>query len=413
MKEGLIIKLYRERAGLTQTQLGEGICSVTHVSKIERGNTQYSSEITNLICQRLNIDLQKEKEQYDLLEKKLQEWLEVMVKQQMEDLEQIKKEIEDNTYVHISEVQHSYRILLGRYFILKGNLSKAKDILENCQSKWNLIDRYEKHLLDHTWGIYYFSLGKSKKAIDYLKNINPIEYNNHEFYYHLACASHQIQAKVKAYHYGNLALSYFRKTNNFKRTLDTETLMLLQIGYNDIFHFEETVQKYHSLIKTCHTFKEIAKETMLWHNLGVEYERKDCYEEAKHAFNNVLEKSKQTNYLKMELFALRGYIHCSLQLGNYSKTEMSALFAKGKALAKRQGNETFLHVFYLLEIMMDTGKNNDYFEFLKTTFLPHLREVGNLSLLSMYEKELFYHYRNTSQYQKANEIAARYLEYYG
>lgn len=69
MKEGLIIKLYRERAGLTQTQLGEGICSVTHISKIERGITQYSSEIISLICGRLNIDLNQEMEQYELLEK--------------------------------------------------------------------------------------------------------------------------------------------------------------------------------------------------------------------------------------------------------------------------------------------------------------------------------------------------------
>lgn len=67
MKEGLIIKYYRERAGLTQTQLGEGICSVTHISKIERGHSQYSSEVTNLICKRLNIDLIKELQKFNML----------------------------------------------------------------------------------------------------------------------------------------------------------------------------------------------------------------------------------------------------------------------------------------------------------------------------------------------------------
>ena len=126
MDEGLIIKLYRERAGLTQAQLGKGICSVTHVSKIERGLTQCSKEIINLICERLNIDLQKELEQNELLEKKLHEWLEVMVKQQIADIELLKQEIEDNTFVHVSEAHHFYRILVARYFLLKGEIILVK-----------------------------------------------------------------------------------------------------------------------------------------------------------------------------------------------------------------------------------------------------------------------------------------------
>ncbi|MGA5690182.1 hypothetical protein [Cytobacillus pseudoceanisediminis] len=36
MYEGKIIKFYREKTKLTQQQLGEGICSDTHVSKIEK-----------------------------------------------------------------------------------------------------------------------------------------------------------------------------------------------------------------------------------------------------------------------------------------------------------------------------------------------------------------------------------------
>ncbi|MCM3393700.1 helix-turn-helix transcriptional regulator [Cytobacillus pseudoceanisediminis] len=58
------MKFYREKAKLTQQQLGEGICSDTHVSKIERGITDYSPEITccflngsELILKRRSCDL--------------------------------------------------------------------------------------------------------------------------------------------------------------------------------------------------------------------------------------------------------------------------------------------------------------------------------------------------------------------
>ncbi|KZE69292.1 hypothetical protein AWM68_03225 [Fictibacillus phosphorivorans] len=409
MKEGLIIKLYRERAGLTQTQLGEGICSVTHISKIERGITQYSSEIISLICKRLNIDLNKEMKQYKLLEKKLHEWLEVMVKQQLEELEILKEEIENNAYIYLSEVQNSYQILLARYYFTKGNLQKGKEILDACQQQLGLLDRYEKHLLEHTLGIYYLSLGKIKEAIHHLTNINPIEYNNHEFYYHLASAFHMIQAKVKAYHFGNLALSYFRKTNNFKRMLDTETLMLIQMGYNDVYHFEDTVERYQALIKSCKTYKEDVKVVNLWHNLGVDFAAKNLYIEAREAYEKALEGCYSLSLPHIELGARRGLVHCSILIGDTEKAILKKHIQLGNALANQMKNETYLHVFHLLEIMLNHSQSDAYYQYLEQTFLPHLHETGQESLLLIYEKEIFHYYRTTSQYEKAAELASKYM----
>ncbi|MDM5317067.1 helix-turn-helix transcriptional regulator [Fictibacillus sp. b24] len=409
MKEGLIIKLYRERAGLTQTQLGEGICSVTHISKIERGITQYSSEIISLICGRLNIDLNQEMEQYELLEKKLHEWLEVMVKQQLGELETLKEEIENNAYIHLSEVQNSYRILLARYLLTKGNMQKGKEILDSCQQQLGLLDRYEKHLLEHTLGIFYINIGKIKEAIRHLTNINPIEYNNHEFYYHLASAYHMIQAKVKAYHYGNLALSYFRTTNNFKRMLDTETLMLIQMGYNDVYHFEDTVERYHALIKSCKTYQEDVKVVNLWHNLGVDFAAKHLYEEARVAYEKALEGCLMHSLPHIELGARRGIVHCSIHLGDTEKTVLRNHIQLGRKLAKRLNNETYLLVFHLLEIMLIHSQSEAYYHYLETTFLPHLQETGQESLLMIYEKEIFHYYRKSSQYEKAAELADKYM----
>ena len=412
MDEGLIIKLYRERAGLTQAQLGKGICSVTHVSKIERGLTQCSKEIINLICERLNIDLQKELEQNELLEKKLHEWLEVMVKQQIADIELLKQEIEDNTFVHVSEAHHFYRILVARYFLLKGDMEKGRDILKSCQAHWNELDRYEKNLLEHTLGIYYLTLNKSKEAIHHLKNINPMEYNNHEFYFHLASASHYTNAKVKSYYYGNLALSYFRKTNNFKRILDSEMLMLAQMGSNDLDHFEDTVQQYQSLIKSCRTYQEEAKEINVWHNLGVEYFSKEYYKEAVDVYKKVLEMCKSFQNPHLKLSALRGYVHSCLYIENLNnKEELKKCIYDGKEIANKTQNKTFEYVFHMLDILLHDEDKKDYYPFLETTFLPHLREIGNNTLITLYEKELFQYYRKTSQYEKASGLAVRYIEF--
>lgn len=88
---GKIIKFYREKAGLTQGQLGEGICSVTHLSKIERGITEFSVEITHHLARRLGIDPEEETIRYHQLAKRLNEWHESMIMQRIQESEQIKK----------------------------------------------------------------------------------------------------------------------------------------------------------------------------------------------------------------------------------------------------------------------------------------------------------------------------------
>ncbi|MGM0836578.1 MAG: helix-turn-helix domain-containing protein [Bacillota bacterium] len=410
MKEGLIIKLYRERAGLTQTELGKGICSVTHVSKIERGNTQYSLEITELICKRLGIDLSRELAKLEQLVNMLHEWLETMVQQQVAEMERIKKEIENNTYFQLPEVQHTYRILLARFFILKQEMEKGKEMLETCQKRSHLFDRFERNLLSHTWGIFYLTVGKTSEAMQHMIHINPLEYNNHEFYYHLASAFHQMEAKVKAYHYGSLALSFFQKTNNFKRILDTELLMVIQMEDNEIYQFDDTLNKYHSLIKSCRSYKEETKEMNLWHNLGVQYSAKGYYPEAKEAYKKVMEMGERIEHPYLRLGALRGYIHCSLLNGTYDNEELETYLNTGSTLAQQMNNKTYLYVFELLQLLLQSKDKKEYFFFLENTFHPHLQETGNRSLLSLYEKELFHYFRETGQYQKACELSIRYME---
>ncbi|NQD68786.1 helix-turn-helix transcriptional regulator, partial [Bacillus haikouensis] len=74
MSSGILIKFYREKNELTQEELGKGICSVTHISKIERGNTQYSPEITQLLSKKLGIDLEKEMQALQKFERLLDQW---------------------------------------------------------------------------------------------------------------------------------------------------------------------------------------------------------------------------------------------------------------------------------------------------------------------------------------------------
>ncbi|MFC7786921.1 helix-turn-helix domain-containing protein [Rossellomorea sp. GCM10028870] len=79
MIEGKIISFYREKRQMTQRDLGIGICSSTHVSKIERGLTEYSIEVLNLLANRLQVDLKKEIETYYSIKSMLHDWMNAII----------------------------------------------------------------------------------------------------------------------------------------------------------------------------------------------------------------------------------------------------------------------------------------------------------------------------------------------
>ncbi|MEH7802743.1 helix-turn-helix transcriptional regulator, partial [Bacillus pumilus] len=49
---GQIIKLYRYKQNMTQSELAEGICSVSHLSKIENGSKEANQDTINLLLER-------------------------------------------------------------------------------------------------------------------------------------------------------------------------------------------------------------------------------------------------------------------------------------------------------------------------------------------------------------------------
>lgn len=59
---GLLIKSNREKLGLKQEYLCKGICSISYLSKIEKGNITPSEEIVNLLFNRLGIEFNNDVE---------------------------------------------------------------------------------------------------------------------------------------------------------------------------------------------------------------------------------------------------------------------------------------------------------------------------------------------------------------
>ncbi|MED5015238.1 helix-turn-helix transcriptional regulator [Geobacillus stearothermophilus] len=98
MNIGQIIKIKRKELGLTQSEVCEGICSVTHLSKIENNTTNVADDVIQLICKRLNINIEEEKKRIENIELILNKFYEAMIFGKEEMVDEIRDKLEEEYY---------------------------------------------------------------------------------------------------------------------------------------------------------------------------------------------------------------------------------------------------------------------------------------------------------------------------
>ncbi|MCP3738425.1 helix-turn-helix domain-containing protein [Rossellomorea sp. BNER] len=408
MVEGEIIKFYRKKAGLTQEELGLGICTLSYISKIERGQSACSSEIIELLSERLHLDIKKEIRRFENLGNQLYHWHKTIIMRRLKEVDEINKELEKIPFINSSKYAALYQLLQARYYILKMNYKKTYTLLQYVEKEHPNLPPYEKNLLKHVWGIYYICncissrTENHQKAIEVLKEIEKDEYGNPEYNYDLAVAYHCIDSRVMAYAYAEKALRYFRETNNSLMAITAESLMLLQIG-NDIHHnLEELTESYYNLIHHSELLYATDKKGMLLNNLGFEHFRRKDYAHAHKFYKEALQMTDKSSVLYLQ--RLYNYLESGLAGKIMRKSSMLRKAQEGMSLAKKLENEFYQLVFKLL-ILLTENKLNQYYTFIEKDALPYFQLNNHTIFINKYAKELYDHYMESEHYQKAAQIS--------
>lgn len=404
MLEGEIIKFYRNKAGLTQEQLGKGICSSKHVGKIEQGQTSYSSEIITFLTERLHIDMQKEVTNFKQLEKKLHCWHTSIIKNNMSDVEKIKKELENSPFIKSSKYAPLYQLLQARYYILKKDSEKTYEILQKVETDQSNLPPYETNLLRHVWSIYYISnyittsIKNYQKSIKSLHKINEDEYKNSEYFYHLAVSYNFIGSSANAYAYAEKALRHFKETNNYLRAIDAESLMLLQIGNEIHIDLKELTESYLSLIHDCEVLHAPEKKGILLSNLGYEYFKRKDFDQAYKYYKEALHKVDKPSLLYLQ--RLYNYLECSLEGKQLRKTVLLKKAQEGRSMAKSLNNLLFKTLYKLLIFRIE-GEIDQYYNFMEKDALPYIKAHSHTLWINIFAKQLYTYYMEKEQYEKA------------
>jgi HTH-type transcriptional regulator, quorum sensing regulator NprR len=401
MYEGKIIKFYREKKKLTQEQLGKDICSTTHISKIECAQTTYATEITNLLCERLQINMEEELTKLANIKQKLLYWQETIIMQLYNEMDQINSELEHEELLEISKYVYMYQLLRARYLLMYHKSNEAFKILKKIQRKLNRLSPYETNLLKHSLGIYYLEKQDYISAIQSFKSIQITVYNNPEYYYHLAVAYHTTQSPMLAYYYAEKSHQYFKNINNYLRVIDAEMLMLIQVK-DDCCKDEEIIKRFKNLIKSCELCNALDRKARVLHNLAFEYLRRSNYELASIYYKEsmALKEKESISYL----LSLEGYIRSSLEGGLLPKNELIIFAEKGFAIAKNMDSLLYIHLFKLLIYLLKC-KEKEYLQYLVDKALPMFNKNGFYYLIERSNKELFNYYSTMRLTDQAMEIA--------
>lgn len=401
MVEGKIIKFYREKAGMTQGRLCEGICSVTHLSKIERGITEYSKEITEMVSRRLGINIEDEQARYQELSGKLHRWEEAMIMQRSEESRSLKVELEKETLIQMAEYQIVFKLLSARYYLFEDKITLSFEIIQQLQKHESSYSFRNQNMLKHILGIYYFLTGQFRDCINCLTSINHDQYNNEEYFYHLAIAYHSIHNNITAYYYGKRALQYFQRTLNILRIIDTEMMLLIQLNAKELHDFDETKDKYEQLLKVCDSVHSSDRKAKIYHNLGFECYRRKMYKDAAEYYTEAMKlMDEQSTFY---LMTLERYVHACFKGRLSENKRLIDLSEKGLRLSRSLHSPTWIDFqMHLYELQ---GKEADYYRFIEETALPHYKKIGYVILIDHYERKLFQYYISKGEERKALEIA--------
>ena len=400
MYEGKIIKFYREKYKLTQEQLGKGICSVTHISKIECAQTTYATDTITLLSKRLGINMELEVKKLINIKQQLFKWHEAIIMQLFDEMDQINDELEREELIKISEYNNMYQLLRARYLLLHNNAHEAFKIIKKIKKIENKLTPYDNNLLKHVLGIYYMLNQDFITAIQTLKAIQNEFYNNPEYYYQLAVAYHTLQSPVLAYYYAEKSHQFFEYTNNFPKVIDSEMLMIIQVKDDD--DYEEIINRFKNLIKSCELCNAPDRKARVLHNLAYEYFRRKEYDQASWYYKESM--SLKENESPPYLLSLEGYILSSFHGDLIPNEELIQLAEKGLTIASNNNQLLYIHLFKLLFYLLKS-KEKEYYQYLSNKALPMFIKCGYTFWIQRSKKELFDYYYKMKLTDEALEMA--------
>lgn len=370
MQYGKMIFHHRKKLGLTQEKLCEGICSVSHLSKIENGTKEAGIETIELLLQKMNVKLEINDIQLDEVIfqlKKLWGAIEradnVLSKQLFEELI-LKEEV-----VQYTEIANEYMITIWRYYIYIEDLKTARIICEQLKKRKKEFSQYELTKFLFTFSLFCIKEKNYSDALlqmDEVQEMNPnVETDFQDYCFYRALVYHIINQTTLSMYYCNKAIPIFVQNNNIKRILDAKMLLALQLIKTKLLDRAE------ALLEEVMDNSSILNDKTIYvsalHNLGFLYYHSKQYKKAINFYQKYLEHITQDSEeyftvisnIANNMIMLKDYVPAIKLLESHLEKindRNSAMYIKMKVLYFEAQQDEFNLVEYVRKVALPLWK---------------------------------------------------------
>lgn len=415
METGPFIKLQRIKQGMTQEELAEGIVSMSYLSKIENQKTEPSSEVISLLCTRLGVQRDDDKEV--TIKEKCQEWYDLLF--ETNDKKEITKKYEEleTLLAHI----HTDNLILFeihrvRYYLVLSEFDKALEQINKLNEISNTFDSLHQFYWYKFKGNYNSTNGEFSQAMRMYKiaeeKLNQLTLDDEyvaDLQYTIAVTHSKLRNTLEAIEYAKRALDIFQIKYNFFRCAQCH--ILLGISHRRIRVYDNAIKNYNLALHLAKLTKNKQLIQLTNLNLGVLYSTKGEAKEAIKFYTAIVE-DKDVHIVE-RLAAVSSLVAEYYNLYNVDQTKR--LIKQGYDLIGEFKNFEECRVYYYTIKTYDYEINNEYEKFVNLLiqkFMPFLKKQRDYASLVIYARMLGNHYEKLHIYKEATKFYKLANNYY-
>ncbi|WP_088070877.1 tetratricopeptide repeat protein [Gottfriedia luciferensis] len=365
MNYGMMIFHHRKKLGWTQEKLCEGICSVSHLSKIENGTKEAGIDTIELLLRKMEVEIDDNEIKLDevmIQLKRLWNSIERADYDSSKILFEELKEKEDS--INYTNISNDFFITIWRYYIFIEDLKMAKKMLKKLESKKKKFSQYEFIKYMFTLSIYYIKdkrYDDSLLVMDEVQEITPnLEIEFQEYCFYRALVYSFINQTSLSMYFCNKAIPIFVQNNNIKRILDAKMLLSLQLIKSKFLDKAETFLKEILDISSILSDKTIHLSAL--HNLGFLYYHSNQHKKAIKYYQEYLANIQEDTE---EYFSVISNIANNMMILNDFETAIKLLC---KNLSKIKDKNSSIYI--RMKVLLFEAKKDEQ------SLVAYLREVA-------------------------------------
>ncbi|MCM3691853.1 helix-turn-helix domain-containing protein [Neobacillus niacini] len=309
MSIGKVIYYHRRKQNKTQEQLCQGICSVTHLSKIENNVKEANLKTLQMLCDRLDISIEEENKKSELVRQKLDIFYGTMERLHQEKASVIYKELQDcKEYVHCTDMIYQYELYMLRYHLLMDDFSAFEKSSRGIHNYLSKFSPFESYVWDLLQAIYYGKKEQFSQALLFLTKNEELaeQYQTRisEYYFFRSALHGHLCHYSLSIHYAYKALHVLQQTNNLLRMVHLK--MILAVNFIYIGEFDKGKEMLGQTLNDAEMLQDTDTKALSLHNLGFLYYRQGKIEESLDYYSQALqhkEKNSASYYITISYLA--------------------------------------------------------------------------------------------------------------